>query len=211
MKKLLILFLCLTGCKTEDKTPPFTLQEFNGRDEIISYGQMVRRPVYHAKVPLTWKRIDPLPIESLLDTTKPIVAFAIDENVTLTVHTFPSSSQEERIAATAQIERWINQLKGGDYLIEKVSHSGFAGLFFEGKQEKITVCGWSLQLDLDHYQTLHFLTSTVEEEEHYKQMAADYTIKVSGLSTLIDQHREEISLFADSFELIQELPLRSDV
>lgn len=90
------LVLC-AGCeKCPNKVPPFTWQEFNGRDEVIGYGERVRRPVYKAQVPIHWQRIDPAENEPLTDTTKPIVAFVIDEGVKLLVHTFPTQSLEER-------------------------------------------------------------------------------------------------------------------
>jgi hypothetical protein len=205
MKILLLLLLC-TGCHSAKKEPPFAVQTFNGRDEIISYGQKVRRPVYQAKVPLAWKRIDPAAKESILDTTKPIVSFFLEEGLLLTIHTFPTHSLEERIPPIAQVERWAAQLKGGKSHTEPVGWGGFAGIRFEGEIGERGVVAWSLQLDLEHYQALHFLASTVEEEEHYKQMAADYTIKVTGPKALIEQHREELSFFVDSFELIQEIP-----
>ena len=206
---LLSAFISCASCSQDRvKTPPHAVQEINGRDEIISYNQKVRRPVYRAKIPLSWKRIDPEGLDSLLDTTKPIVSFEIADKLRLTLHTFPTTSLEERIPPAAQIERWRNQLKGGSFYIEKITQGGFAGLYFEGKRENTTVCAWSMQLDSQHYQTLHFLASTVEEEEHYKQMAADFTIKVSGPGESIEQHWEEIALFANSFELIQEIPAR---
>jgi hypothetical protein len=209
-KALLISLLLCVGCQKypEKKLPPFALQQFNGRDENIAYRHRVRRPVYQAKVPLQWRRIDPAPQESLLDTTKPIVSFTLDEHVVVTVHTFPTDSLEERIPPALQVERWQRQMKGGSCHIENVGHGGFTGLYFEGSNDQKTSCCWSLQLDLDHYQTLHFLAESVEEEEHYKQMAADYTIKVTAPSSLIEKYREEISLFANSFDLIQELPTR---
>jgi len=211
MKHTIIPFLLLfcTGCHSSShKTPPFALQQIQGRDELISWGKFVRRPVYQAKIPLMWKRVDPSENESLLDTTKPIVSFRVDKEVVLNVHTFPAYSLEERIPPSAQIERWHSQLKPTKYKVEAAVYSGFAGLYFEGKNSEESLLAWSLQLDMEHFQTLHFLSGTVEEEEHYRQMAADYTIKVYGPSTLVEKHREEILLFATSFELIQELPER---
>ena len=208
IKLFLFLILCV-GCeKCPEKVPPFTWQEFNGRDEVIAYGQKVRRPVYRAQVPVGWQRIDPMENESLLDTMKPIVSFTIDEEITLMVHTFPTHSLEERIPPEAQVQRWQGQLKGVTAQVAKVAQDGFAGLYLEGFTEKGAVRAWSLQLDMQHYQTLHFLATTVEEEEHYQQMAADYTLKVFGPSDKLDKHRIAIDLFANSFELIQDIPSR---
>lgn len=202
---LLLLLLCTAACrKCPERVPPFTLQEFLGRDEIVSYGKSIRRPVYHAKVPKGWKRIDPNEQEPLTDSRKPIVSFVIEENLHLRVHTFPTDDLDERIPPVAQIERWKQQLKNGKCQVQSVGHGGFAGLFLES----CGVLAWSMQLDFDHYQTLAYLGTTVEEEEHFKQMRADYTIKVTGPQELIEKHREELMLFAKSFELIQEIPSR---
>lgn len=62
---------------------------------------------------------------------------------------------------------------------------------------------------MQHYQTLHFLSATVEEEEHYQQMAADFTIKTFGPIDKLEKHRVAIDLFADSFGLIQDIPSRN--
>lgn len=209
MRKILLCLLLCAGCqKCPEKVPPFTMQEFMGRDETIAYGQKVRRAVYRAKVPFFWKRIDCKANESIADTTKPIVSFAIEGNVILAVHTFPSNSLEERIPVIAQIQRWRKQLNSDNCHVEKVAQGGFSGLYFEGKNANLTLFAWSLQLDMEHYQRLHFLATTVEEEEHYKQMTADYTIKVSGPSQILEKHKDEILFFANSFALIQELPAR---
>lgn len=202
--KLLLLLACISCSRSSDKPPPYTEQSINGRDEIVSYGHTVRRPVYHAKVPLTWERLDPSENESLLDTTKPIVTFVLDKGLLINVHSFPSDSLEERITPAAQIEHWRSLLKGETYRLDKIGHGGFSGLYLEGKN----LSAWSLQLDAQNYQILHYLATTVEEEEHYKQMAADYTIKAIGPNELLEKHRDEISLFINSFELIQEIPCR---
>jgi hypothetical protein len=205
---LLLIFLALcAGCGKHRKNEiPFSLQQICGRDEIISYGQQVRRPLYQVKVPLEWIRIDPSENDSLLDTKKPLVTFIIHDQIRLVVHNFPTQSLEERILPAAQIERWASQLKGGSWRTERCGHDGFFGFYFEGDVENKKVCAWSLQLDAELYQTLHFLAATVEEEEHFRQMAADYTIKLAGPSELIEKQREQIALFVSSFHLIQEIP-----
>jgi len=210
MKKIFLLLLLFTSCsKCPNKVPPFAIQEFNGREELVTYGQTVRRPVYRAKVPLNWTQINPKDEEALHDTKKPIVSFVLDEALFVTVHTFPSSSLEERIAPEAQIERWKEQIGSQDCTVQRVSYGGFSGLFLEATKDQKAVLAWSLQLDLDHYQTLHFLAQTLEEEEHYKQMAADYTIKVTGPIDEINKRQIELFLFAESFELIQPIPQRT--
>ena len=159
----------------------------------------VRRPTYRAKVPSGWKRVEPE--GTIEDTTLPNVTFLIGEEIHLYVHTFPTQSLEERIPPQAQITRWVRQIGEQPHQVTPIGHGGFAGL----QLESADVLARSLQLDLEHYQTLSFLASTKEEEEYYKQMRADYTIKVVGP---YEKHREEIDLFANSFELIQELPAR---
>ncbi len=200
MKKSLFFLLLLTSCDTcPEKVPPFSLETFTGREERVEGALPVRRPVYRAKVPTGWKRREPE--GSIEDTTLSNVTFQIDEGVHLYVHTFPSQSLEERIPPQAQIARWVRQIGEQPHQVTPVGHGGFAGL----EIESAGVLARSLQLDLEHYQTLSFLASTREEEEHYKQMRADYTIKVVGPYAA---HRAEIDLFANSFELIQELPAR---
>ena len=205
---LLFLILCASCQKCPQKVPPFTWQEINGQDEIIAYGQRVRRPVYRAQVPIGWQRIGPSENESIRDTTKPIVSFTIEEGVTLMVHTFPTASLEERIPPEVHVQRWQGQLKGMATHVSQTAHGDFAGLYLEGYTEKGAVRAWSLQLDMQHYQTLHFLATTVEEEEHYQQMAADYTLKAFGPKEKLEKHHIAIDLFANSFELIQEIPTK---
>jgi len=102
------------------------------------------------------------------------------------------------------VKRWEGQLGSVKAAVEPVTHAGFAGLFLEAP----TVLAWSMQLDMEHYQTLSLLAGSDAEKEHFKQMCADYTIKVTGSQELIDEHRDELFLFANSFELIQEIPKR---
>ncbi len=179
------------------------MQEFTGRDELVSDQTRVRRPVYRAKVPCGWKRIET--DGSLMDTKIPNIAFEIEEGLKVTVHTFPSASLETRIPPFAQVERWKRQLSGDVKTLSKqIAHGGFAGIALEAP----TLLAWSMQLDTEHYQTLAFLANSDAEKEHYKQMSADYTIKATGPEELIEKHKEELFLFANSFELIQEIPRR---
>lgn len=171
-------------------------QEFTGREE----NDQIRRPVYRAKVPEGWIRIDPQ--GSIMDTTLPNATFLIENELKVTVHSFPSENLEDRIPPFAQIERWKRQGHAGK--VESISRGGFVGLFLEGA----SILAWSMQLDLEHYQTLSFLPTNRFEEAHYKQMRADYTIKATGPERLIAKYREELLHFAKSFELIQEIPKR---
>lgn len=197
--RVMLALLFLVSCnKCPEKVPPYTFQKFTGREERLSEQMMVRRPVYRAKVPIGWTRLDPEGL--ILDTTQPNVTFLIDEDLKLVVHTFPA----KRIPPLAQIERWKGQLSDAQTIVEAAGHGGFAGFFLEAP----TVLAWSLQLDFEHYQTLSFLASSPAEHEHFKQMQADFTIKVTGPQKQIAKHRDEILLFESSFELIQEIPKR---
>lgn len=206
MKFIFLLLPFIASCqKCPEKAPPFTKQEFAGREEVVLDRVKLRRPVYQAKVPKSWIRIDPE--GSIQDTRKPIVTFHIDEQLTLNLHTFPSENLKERIPPSAQIERWKRQLKSepAQAIVEIVGQGGFTGLFVEAP----SLLAWSMQMDMEHYQTLSFLAHSPSEQEHFKQMRADFTIKVTGPEEKIKKHREEICLFANSFELIQEIPKRT--
>lgn len=200
---IISLLILLSGCrKCPEKVPPFTLQKFTGREEAAG-ALLVRRPVYRAKVPVGWVRCDPE--GSIRDTREPNVSFLIESTLKVTVHTFPTESLEERIPPIAQVQRWKQQIGAAETRVEPSCHGGFAGLCLEGP----SILAWSMQLDLEHYQTLSFLASSPLEEEHFKQMRADYTIKAAGPKEIIERHKEELRFFADSFELIQEIPRRS--
>lgn len=206
--KFFLLLFCSACSQPAEKSIAYAHQEICGREEMISWKSSLRRPVYQAQVPLGWARVDPPQNESLVDTRQPIVSFSIEEGVVLHVHSFPANSLEERIPPAAQVERWRQQLKAASHKIEPLNHGGYAGLFLESQNESTMLLAWSLQLAMEHFQTLHFRATTLEEEEHYRQMAADVTLKVTGPTALIEKHRAEITLFAESFELIQEIPER---
>lgn len=199
-----ILLAVLTSCNScPEKVPPYTQQEFTGREERTQQQRLVRRPTYRAKVPIGWKRIDPEnPIQ---DTREANVTFRTEDGIVITVHTFPTETLEERVPPAAQVARWKGQLKDAPSAVHAISQAGFAGL----KLDAPTLLAWSMQLDFEHYQTLSFLAQSIEEEEHYKQMRADYTIKATGTEAALDLHRKELELFASSFELIQEIPKRT--
>lgn len=147
-------------------------------------------PTYRADVPKQWHRIDPAHPEP--DTTKPIVSFQIDSDLTLHVHSFPNL----RLPPQAQVARWQRQTPGH---VTPQTRGGFAGLFYEAA----TVLAWSFILDPEHDQTLRLL-----EVPNHRQMRADYTIKASGTQEAIATHRAAICAFANTFELIDEIPRR---
>jgi hypothetical protein len=142
----------------------------------------------------------------------PICQFLIGEGAAalrLTIHSFPSDTMKDRIPPASQIARWRQQfdsLNPGESNVLPISSGGFTGFFFEGsgilQGQPATVLGWSMQMAPEQYQNLQ--NNTFEE----RQRRADYTLKVQGSSDIIQQNKEDIWLFASSFELIEEIPSR---
>lgn len=205
---LIILLYLLTACQSSYSYPTSHWQQFAGRDD----GTSLARPLlYRAKVPLTWQRQDPASTESIADTTKAICTFYIPEGeqtIRLTLHTFPIGESYPRIPPQAQIARWKTQFDELDALtttVQSEAHGGFSGLFFEGQgliQGQATkVLGWSMQLAIGYERQLNLEKYTLDRTKK-----ADYTIKAQGPIELINKHRTEIVTFAQSFELIDELP-----
>ena len=209
LSQLFILyFFALTGCS--QLPPPLPLSNWQliaGRDN----GQTGERPIlYRVLVPSNWIRKDSQEQESLVDTTKAICEFYInekDQEIRLTIHTFPILDNK-RIHPQAQIARWKSQFEELDLLttlVQPDSHGGFSGLFFEGQgllqNKPVKVMGWSMQLASSYHRQLSLEKNSNDE---YKQ--ADYTIKATGHPDFINKHRLSILKFANSFELIDELP-----
>jgi len=216
MITLVIFFGCLlSGCSTESEADALTLmQEIKGRDDD---GQ--RTPIYRVRIPDNWVRRDPLPTESLKDTTKALCEFLIyepGESIRIAIHNFPSETMEQRIPPFAQVERWKQQfaaLYSAESSFEPQAFNGYSGQLFIGKGllegKESMVMGWALQVAPEHYRTL----SSPENENNipsFKQMRADVTIKASGPKAFMEKHEAKIRAFARSFELIEEIPrLRS--
>lgn len=206
---LFILLLGLTGCAQQPPAHPSAQwQEFAARDNAKSS----ERPLlYRALVPSSWMRKNPPPFESIADTTKAICEFYIQENgeeIRLTIHTFPILEDHDRIPPQAQIARWKRQLEDLDPLSVKIipqSHGGFSGLYFEGQgalqNKPVRVIGWSMQLASVFARQLSLERHSLDT---FKR--ADYTIKATGPPEMMDKHRSAIAGFAESFELIDELP-----
>lgn len=213
MIKLLILALLLS-CTTPDTKPsePLSTEQIRGR------GHEGKRPLlYRAKVPHSWVRRDPLPSTDLSDTTLSIADFFIiddNETIRIAIHNFPSEKIEQRIPPAAQVARWQRQLENIDpssLTIEPLSFSGYKGLYFEGVNRSgdspTMVLGWSLQLADIHYRALTPSSDQVDTPES-REKRADITIKATGPRTIMEQHKEAIAAFAQSFELIEEIPTR---
>lgn len=204
-----VLLILLSACSSEKSSHNAnSWQIIAGRNELPS----LNRPlVYRAKIPETWQRIDPPPANSIQDTRLPLVEFLIaeeGEQIRLTVHNFPTSSIDERVPPAAQIARWKKQFDTLDMhsvYTQAVAKGGFSGLYFEAsgrqKSKEIRVIGWSLQLAQEHFNALSWLKG-----EEYVQMRSDYTIKAVGPSTLVSKHKNDLIRFAQSFELINEIP-----
>ena len=202
--------LLFTGCQKNTPPPSASWQLFSGRDN----GTSLERPLlYRALVPCHWKRQDPPSSESLAETTRAISEFFIEENdrsIRLTIHTFPIHNNEQKISPEAQINRWKKQFEELALTTpstRKEGPGGFSGLFFEGRGQlqgnEMTVIGWSMQL-APLYEKL--LLQSGDQSALDQKKRADYTIKASGPSHLMDKHKKEILLFGQSFELIEELP-----
>lgn len=218
---LLTITLLLYSCADQSPTNLIPMQEIKGRDY---HGK--RFNVYRARMPLNWIRRDSLPDESLQDTKKAITEFLIlnyddSENIQhirITIHNFPSEKIEQRIPPAAQISRWQRQfefIRPEESAINPQAFSGYSGLKFkavgkikEDPTEESMMLGWTLQLDKEHYRMLSHPT-TPAENNLYREMRADVTIKVTGPKELMEAHEEEINDFARSFELIKEIPART--
>lgn len=203
------IFSLMILCSCQQETTPLsTWQEMDGRDEGLGTS---RSPLYRAKVPHDWLRQDPLVTESIVDTRQANCTFLIQEGhqtIRVTVHTFPSEILAQRIPPKAHIKRWEGQFDALDLLQMTLTpqvHGGFNGLCLEAqgtiKGAATKVLGWFMQLDLNYYRQLSWESSPVN-----KQKRADYAIKASGAPEFIDQQREAIFNFVNSFELIDELP-----
>ncbi len=179
MRQLLIISLLLVGCEPSPKANNFRLQVVTDR---------LQRPMYHAEVPKEWQRSDLK--NDLHDTTVPITFFEAD-GVHITVHTFPKM----RIPPEAQISRWLKQivdLQVEDVKVEPVGHGGYLGL----RVEAPGLIAFAMQMAPEHFQRN-------SEETH---RSADYTIKAVGSDDAIAKQRQNILHFAQTFELIEELP-----
>lgn len=175
-------------------------------------GQSLDRPhIYRAIVPANWECRPLLALESIADTTKPNCEFFIRENgqtIRITIHTFPASDIDKRIPPQAQITRWKKQIAQMDPLsasVTPISYGGFGGLRFEGEglvnDIPTKIMGWSMQLAPIYLRQLG-----LERQPHDRLKQADFTIKAVGPPFMMKQHRSAIEIFAESFELIDELP-----
>lgn len=187
---------------------PLTLHEIKGRERVA---------VYRARAPKEWIRHDPLPTDSLTDTTKNICEFLVrndNDLIRITIHNFPTEPDNKLPPPAAQVARWQRQfqsLSATDSLVEPQTFNGYSGLFFKGvgelNKELITVLGWALRIAPEHNRTLSY-PPTKDLHSLYQEMRADITIKAVGPQSMMGTYEGEIIRFAHSFELIKEIPSR---
>lgn len=210
---LTLLLLFTSGCSFQGSHQNISnsYQLIDGRDE----GDPAQRTaIYRVKVPKDWVRKDPGPDESILDSTKALCEFRIidrDEQIRISVHNFPVETLEQRIAPFAQITRWKKQFDSLANIDTKTipqAFAGYAGLMFEAtgliKGRKTTVLAWSMQLAPEHFRNL-----SSDNHASIRQKRADFTIKAVGPPSLMDKYKPAILNFAKSFELIEEIPVRT--
>lgn len=142
------LFILMVSCSRQDiSSQKSTSQFICGRNEDPSY---LRPSLYRVQVPNNWIRKDPMVNESIVDTTKSICEFYIEEKdkrIRITIHNFPVEQREQRVPPIAQLTRWKRQIIDLDptsVVISPQSFGGFVGFLFEGtgrKQDEETIRG----------------------------------------------------------------------
>ncbi|MCB1136503.1 MAG: hypothetical protein KDK78_09560, partial [Chlamydiia bacterium] len=174
-----------------------------------------RHPVYHVRVPETWRREDPPTNQSNSDTTLPIATFFVGDSIEIHIHNFPAQTLDTRIPPGAQVGRWQRQLVTAAQSPAKTSpiaQAGYWGLYFEGtgqlKGAERTVYAWAFQLGQEQFHALE-LPGDAGAQHFFRQMRGDVTIKAVGAPEEMASQREAIHRFASSFQLIQEIPTRS--
>lgn len=199
----------------------------DSRDQSISPMQSImgrantgisRPQIYRVRASDSWVRRDPLPNENLLDTTKALCEYIIVEDreiIRIAIHNFPSRKLEDRVPAEAQVSRWRRQfesLNPEDSQSTPQAFSGYSGLLFEGvgimHGKPTMVLGWAMQISPEHYLMLSRAKSS-DEESLFAQMRGDVTIKAVGPKNIMEKYKRQIASFAKSFELIEEIPLRT--
>lgn len=206
---MIFLFLNLSACKSKNHPITTNIQLITSRDEGNPNSRLF---IYQTIVPSHWIRKDPSIHESIFDTKKPNCEFFIkdnDQQIRITVHTFPYSDDSQRIPSLAQIHRWKKQFHHYNPMTlatNPYSHGGFHGHFFEVEgvvdEKPAIMMGWSMQLS-----SLYDRVLKHDHDSDAKVKRADYTIKVMGPPELVSKNREDIIVFGQQFEFIDELPL----
>lgn len=210
---LLLLFLSFFSCSiSENQTNESSWENINGRDE--GSPPFFRQPIYRIFTPITWERINSVD-SSIVDTMLPIVEYRIpNTDIHITIHNFPSSDVTSRIPPIAQTARWERQFEEIDPASIKLipqSFSGFVGLRFEAigliNSKETMIIAWALQLGEEHFH--HFIQPSTLKNLSDIQIRSDVTIKVTGSPHYIKSYASQIDQFARSFELIDEIPVRT--
>lgn len=189
----------MSSCTTEPP-PTISWQQIFGRNDSIP---AKREAIYRAKIPSSWKRIDPDPLSCNQDTTLAICTLLVDQ-ITITIHNFPYDNAKQRIAPEAQVARWQGQVsKDSLTKTQPYGHGGYGGLLFEAieKENATHIIAFAQSLAPEHFQTL-----LQEQTPRARQQRGDYTIKVEGPVEQIQKRKKEILAFARSFSLIEEIP-----
>lgn len=217
MKKLplmLVLSVILTSCSSQEyDTSMNTYINIPGRDLEAATGE--RPLIYRAKIPKDWIYVIPDHKSSISDTMKSIADCYIREDnaeVRIAIHNFPTHSLKDRIPPSAQVSRWKEQfevLERANVEVIPQSFAGYAGFRFDGEGiiegEDKRVLGWAMQLGTENSLSLEIPHEGLSET-HRHQMRSDFTIKAMGSPFLIAKYRDTIIHFANSFELIDEIP-----
>lgn len=206
MNRLIVIILLLCGCTDASPRKLEGWTTLQGRTD---------QQVYRIKAPQEWQYNPPI-LETIHDTTKPIGEFIITQDsktISITIHNFPSQTEEDRIPPMAQIQRWQRQFTHLESMnTTPQAFGGFVGQLFEGsgifKDSDSTMLAWSMQLAPEHYLVLKY-PHTAQELAQFPLWRADITIKAIGPSDLVAQYQQAIVEFARSFELIHSIPVRS--
>jgi hypothetical protein len=203
--QLLLTALLLTSCSQQESPAPFKVIEITGRNE--------HDVIYRVKAPVNWAYIEPT--SPVVDTTKSIIEFFItddDQKIRITIHNFPADTIDQRTPPLAQITRWKAQFENLNQTtvsIKPQSFGGYQGYLFEGtgllNNIPSMMIGWTLQLASEHFRALSRPLPKAMENRH-REMRGDVTIKAVGPEKLMQKYHHEITTFARSFQLIDDIP-----
>lgn len=210
----LLLFFTLVSCSTQNAPPTEDTEvEFiKGRGI-----QGKKLAIYRITVPHAWIRRDPLPEDTIEDTTQALCEFIINDPegiIRIAIHNFPSDTLEARIPPAAQVARWkqqLNHYKPEEIVETPIAFGGYSGVQFVGTSKKedkeFRVFATALQLAPEHFKNLITLESS-PQAVRYRQMRGDVTLKAQGPLVAMEKQRAAILQAYHSFGLIDEIPQR---
>ena len=193
---LILATLCLSApFKVGSPSEKRTRQQFRARP---IQNEQDSPYIYTALVPNSWKLM-PLKISS--DTKEPICQFMLPvdglEPLIITVHTFPFEDPQMRIPHFMQVQRWQEKFENGTETLKRASHGGFSGLMQLLKKKDLAQISWTMALDQEHCYTI--LSTKNQMNKYY---LADFTVKAWGSQPVIEQKKNEIEKFVQSFGFI---------